>query len=30
MKTTFEICMVDKFKMRITDTTNPEDYLPES
>ena len=30
MKTTFEMCMVDKFKMRITDTTNLDDYLSES
>jgi hypothetical protein len=30
MNTTFEICTVDKYKMRITDTTNPDDYLPEN
>lgn len=30
MKTTFEMCMVDKFKMRITDTTDLDSYLPES
>ena len=30
MNTTFEICIVDKYKMRITDTTNPDNYLPEN
>lgn len=29
MNTTFEMCMIDKYKMRITDTTNPDDYLSE-